>query len=110
LKTLLLLLLSISSSLLADKVIVEAMACPNMDIMKNASQYDDDFVALNKYAIANGCKFLNLQDPIEAIDYDPALEKSIYIKILEKRSGSVLYIKREHVLIEKPGKKNNFRF
>jgi len=110
LKKILILLLGISSFLLADKVIVKAMACPNMDIMKKSSQYASDFIELNKYAIVNGCKFLNLQDPIEAIDYDSASEKAIYIKILEKRTGNILYIKRQHVHIEQPGKKNNFRF
>ncbi len=89
---------------------MKAIACPSIDIIKKSSQYADDFIALNKYAITNGCKFLNLQDPIEAIDYDPASKKSIYIKILDKRTGNILYIKRQHVLIEQPGKKNNFRF
>jgi len=110
LKKLLLLLLYSASTLLADKVIVESIACPSMEIMKKSAQYDDDFIALNRYALANGCKFLSLQDPIEAVDYDPASGKAIYIKILEKCTGAVLYIKAHHVLIEQPGKKNNFRF
>ena len=105
-----LLFLSISSFLLADKVIVKAIACPSIDILEKSSQYTDDFIALNKYAIANGCKSLSLQDPVEAVDYDTASKKSIYIKILDKRTGNILYIKRQHVLIEQPGKKNNFRF
>lgn len=104
------LLLSLSSTLLADKVVVETIACPSIDIIKESARYDDDFIALNRHAMANDCKFLNSHDSIEAIDYDPASEKSIYIKILDKRMGSVLYVKRQHVLIEQPGKKNNFRF
>ena len=106
----LLLLLSISSFLLADKVIVKAIACPSIDIIKKSSQYVDDFIALNKYAITNGCKSLNSQDLIEAIDYDTASKKSIFIKILDKRTGNILYVKRQYIQIEQPGKKNNFRF
>jgi len=103
-------LLTLSTLLVADKVMVQTIACPELDIIKNSTKYADDIMALNQYAIANGCKFLTHLDAIEAIDYDPATQKSIYIKILDKKSGSILYTKRQHIQIEQPGKKNSIRF
>lgn len=89
---------------------VQTMACPELEIIKNSAKYTDDIMALNQYAIANGCKFLTHLDTIQAIDYDPATEKSIYIKILDKKSGTILYTKRQHIQIEQPGMKNKIRF
>ena len=89
---------------------VETIACPSLGIIKGSGAYTDDIMALNQYAISNGCRFIGSKDSIEAIDYDPATEKSIFIKILYKNSGDVLYVKRQHILIEQPGKKNSFRF
>lgn len=102
--------MSLGSLLFADKVMVETIACPELSIIKNSAQYSDDIMALNQYAIANDCKFSSSVDAIEAIDYDPATDKTLFIKILVKRSGDILYAKRHHLLIEQPGKKNNFRF
>lgn len=89
---------------------VQTIACPELDTVKNSAQYADDIMALNQYAISNACKFLSSSDAIEAIDYDAATEKSIYIKILDRKSGDTLYIKRQHIQIEQPSKKNNIRF
>ena len=103
-------LIALSSIVLADKVMVETIACPSLSIIKGSGAYTDDIMALNQYAIANGCKFIGSKDSIKAIDYDPATGKSIFIKILLKNSGDVLYVKRQHIRIEQPGKKNSFRF
>jgi hypothetical protein len=110
LKKLSLIFISLVSTVIADKVVVETMACPELKIIQNSVQYTDDIMALNQYAIANNCKFLGSKDLIEAIDYDPASEKSIFIKILLRNTGDILYVKRQHILIEQPGKKNSFRF
>ncbi len=102
--------ITLSSILSADKVVVKTLACPELKMIQNSVKYSDDIIALNKYAVVNNCKVISSSDVIEAIDYDAANEKSIYIKILLKSSGDVLYVKREHILIEQPGKRNNFRF
>lgn len=96
--------------LLADKVVVETIACPTLNIIQGSAKYTDDIMALNHYAIANSCKFIGSKDDIEAVDYDSANSKSIYMKILLRGSGDILYVKRQHIFIEQPGRKNNFRF
>jgi hypothetical protein len=110
LKILSIIAFTLISSAFADKIVVETIGCPELKTIQGAAQYTDDIMALNQYAIANGCVFLNSANPIEAVDYDPASEKSIYIKVLDKRTGSLLYVKRQFVDIERSGRKNNFRF
>jgi hypothetical protein len=97
--------------LVADQIKAQTMACPSVNILKSMPrETGNDFVKLNLFAMQNNCEILTRKDAIEAIDYDPANEKALYIKILSKRTAKTLYVLRRAVLIEQPGKENRFRF
>ena len=97
--------------LAADQIKAQTIACPSVEMLKSMPQEtENDFVKLNLFAMQNGCEILTREDGIEAIDYDPANEKTLYIKILSKRTAKTLYVLRRAVFVEQPGKKNRFRF
>ncbi len=105
------LLLFGGASLWADYIKVTTVGCPSIDILKRLPQETaNDYVKVNLFAMTNDCVILTREDAIEAIDYDPANEKTLYIKILYKKTGATLFVLRDEVLIEQPGKKNRFRF
>jgi hypothetical protein len=107
---LLVLFVFIGLPLAADRIKAQTIACPSVEMLKSMPQEtENDFVKLNLFAMQNGCEILTGEDGIEAIDYDPANEKALYIKILSKRTAKTLYVLRA-VLVEQPGKKNRFRF
>ncbi|OQX60404.1 MAG: hypothetical protein B5M52_00320 [Helicobacteraceae bacterium 4484_230] len=97
--------------LTADQIKAQTIACPTVEMLKSMPQEtENDFVKLNLFAMQNNCEILTKEDGIEAVDYDPANEKALYIKIFSKRTAKTLYVLRRAVLVEQPGKKNRFRF
>ncbi len=94
----------------ADQILVQSLACPDIANIEKAAELADDIMALNQYAIANGCKVLSPSSQIETVDADAATEKTRFVKVLDKRSGDRLFVLRKRVQIEKPGNKNSLRF
>jgi len=94
----------------ADQMLVESLACPEISQIEKAASLTDDIMALNQYTIANGCKVLSPSSDIETIDSDAATGQTLFLKVLDKRSGDQLYVLRKRVQIEKPGSKNTLRF
>jgi hypothetical protein len=105
------LFISLFSSLFADKVKTKTLACPSVLTLQKAAEIDlQDSLTLEMYSIAHGCVILTREDSIQALGYDPRNAKDIYQKILYKKNGSELYLRRSAIEIEQGGKKNNFRF
>ncbi len=101
----------LSISLRADQIKIESLACPALETFKKVpSEALEDDLKLSLFAVAHDCRVLSHSDHVTAIGYDPRNEKSIYIQILHKKSGETLFIRRKNILIEQPGKKNQFRF
>ncbi|RLA73110.1 MAG: hypothetical protein DRG24_01130 [Epsilonproteobacteria bacterium] len=95
----------------ADSIKSQTIGCPTVDVLKNISkETDNDYVKINLFAMANDCLLLSQKDKVEAIDYDPVNEKTLYIKIIHKQSGKVLFVPSSEIYIEQSGKKNTFRF
>ena len=99
------------STLSADKINRETLACPDIDKLKKAPMYHGaNPLELNMYVIANDCEILAKHAEIEAIGYDPRNSTEIFQKILDKKSGKTLYIIRSSIFVEQGGKKNTLRF
>ena len=95
----------------ADAIKAQTVACPTVEIFKNlAKETENDYVKLNLFAMANDCLILSKKDKVEAIDYDPANDNALYMKIVHKQSGKILFVPSNALYIEKPGKKNTLRF
>jgi len=95
----------------ADSIKAQTIGCPTVDVLKNISkETENDYVKINLFAMANDCLLLSQKDKVEAIDYDSANETALYIKIIHKQSGKVLFVPSSDIYIEQPGKKNTFRF
>jgi len=104
------LLLTLSTLLLADKVKVESLACPSTEIMREAFNLDlSDYLTLNLFTIKHSCKLLNASSAIEVIDYD-VNSRSKLIRIQDKNSLQELYVLRKNIEIEQPGANNSFKF
>lgn len=98
-------------SLQADQIKVKSLACPSLETFKKVpSEALEDDLSLSLFAVANDCRVLSRSDHVTAIGYDPRNEKTIYIQILHKQSGETLFIRRKNLLVEQPGKKNQYRF
>jgi hypothetical protein len=103
--------LAFFSILNADKINKETLACPDIDKLKKAPVYKEaDPLKLNMYVIANDCEILTKHSDIEAIGYDPRNSTEIFQKILDKKSGNILYILRSSIFVEQGGKKNSLKF
>jgi len=97
--------------LMADAIKAQTIGCPNVEIFKRITkETQNDYVKLNLFAMSNDCVLLSQQDKVEAIDYDPANSKTLYMKILYKKTGRVLFVPQNSIYVEQPGKKNMFRF
>ncbi len=104
-------LLALVSMLNADKINKKALACPSIDKLKKAPVHEGaDPLDLNMYVIANDCLILSRNAEVEAIGYDPRNSTEIYQKIVDKKSGKILYILRSSIFVEQGGKKNSLRF
>lgn len=96
------------SSLCADRVKEMSIACPDMQELLNIPQETQkDYVKLNQYAIAKNCVFTMPGDTVEVIDYEHG-ERSQLVKI--QKNAHILYMRRDVIAIEQPGKKNSFKF
>ncbi|MEN8303147.1 MAG: hypothetical protein ABFQ64_03670 [Campylobacterota bacterium] len=95
----------------ADRVNKRALACPDIDKLKKAPVHEGaDPLGLSMYIVANNCEILSKDAHIEAIGYDPRNSTEIFQKILDKKSGAVLYILRSSIVAEQGGKKNSLKF
>lgn len=87
------------------------MACPSLEIFERIPpEALKDDLELSLYAVANNCRILSRKDQVTSIGYDPHNDKSIFIQIIHKNSGETLYIRRKNIIVEQPGKQNQFRF
>jgi len=103
-------LLLLSSSLLSDKVKVESLACPSIEIMQEAVKMGlSDYLNLNLFTMKHSCKILNASSSIEVINFD-VNSQSKMIQIQDKQSMQEYYILRKNVLIEQPGQNNTIKF
>ena len=93
----------------ADKVIKKTLACPTIDKLKKAPT-DSNSLDLSLYIIANDCVVLFKDSEISAIGYDPRNATEIFQKILEKKSGQILYTPSSSISVEQDGKKAVLRF
>ena len=100
------------ASLSADQINKKTLACPNMDALKKApvESAASDPMDLSLFAIANGCEILTRRAGVETIGYDPRNSTELYVKILYKKMGTHLYVKRSAITIEQGGKKSSYRF
>ncbi len=105
----LLLCLVFLPTLNADKILNKSLACPTMDSLQKAP-LGDDYLNLNMYAIAHGCEILYRDAQIHVIGYDPRNTQTIYLEVVNKKTGKKLFIKKSQVQIEQGGKKANYRF
>jgi hypothetical protein len=109
-KYILILLLVITASY-ADKIKRKTFACPSIELIKKApTDKKSSIMDLNMYAIANDCVVLSKHDRVEAVDYNANNSKDLFIKILYKKTGALLYIRSSAIIVEKHGKKSNWRF
>ncbi len=87
------------------------LACPEILQLKRAPlSNDSNSLDLSMYAIANNCIIIDKKDEVEAIGYDPTNSKSIFQKIIYKKTGTYFYIKSSSIQIEQDGKKSSIRF
>lgn len=106
-----LLTLLIISSLNADKVKVETLACKTLDALKKAPvDEDDNDLNLNMYAIAHDCVMLSRDAQVQAMGYDPRNSQAIHIQIVDKRTGYTFFVLKSKIQIEQGGKKDRYRF
>lgn len=107
-------LLFLCSSLYADLVKKKTLACPSVEQIKKAPlDTKENSLELSMYAIANNCIILTKRDKVESIgslDDDIRNSKEIFQKIMYKKTGAILYMKRSSLQIEKGGKKASYRF
>lgn len=104
-------LLALISIVDADKINKKTLACPDIGKLKKAPVHEGaDPLDLSMYVIANDCEILTKHSEVEAIGYDPRNSTEIYQKIVDKKSGRILYILRSVIYIEQGGKKNTYRF
>jgi len=95
----------------ADSIKEQTVGCPTIEILKNIpKETANDYIKLNLFTMANDCMILSRNDKVEAIDYDPANNVALFMKIVHKQSGKILFVPTEDLYIEQPGKKNIFRF
>lgn len=103
-----------STVLNADIVKENTLACPSIEQLKKAPlNTKKNSLDLSMYAISNNCIILTKRDKVEAIgslDDDIRNSKEIYQKIMYKKTGVILYMKRSALGIEKGGKKASYRF
>jgi len=100
---------SLYTYLNADKILNKALACPSVMALKKAP-LGDDYLNLNMYAISNSCIIIYKNTEVQAIGYDPRNSSEIYQKIVEKRTGVTLFVKKSVIQIEQGGKKSTWRF
>ena len=99
------------STLNADKITKETLACPTVDKLKKApTDVDSDSLALSIYTVANDCVLLFKNSEVEAVGYDPRNSTEIFQEILDKNSGKILYILRSSIYVEQDGKKAALKF
>jgi len=107
----LIMVLILSALVQADQIKVKSLACTSIDTFeKIPPEVLEDELKLSLFAVANGCRSLSRKDAVTAIGYDPRNEKALFVKILHKKSGETLYVRRKNLQIEQPGKKNQIRF
>ncbi len=109
-----LVLLFIISASNADIIKKNTLACPTIERLKKAPlDTTENYMELSMYAISNNCVILTKRDKVEAIgslDDDIRNSKEIFKKIMYKKTGVILYMKRSSLQIEKGGKKASYRF
>ncbi len=89
----------------------KTLACPTIKQLQNAPlDTAENYMELSMYAIANDCEVLSKRAKIQAIGYDPRNSKEIYQKIIYKKTGKYLYLRRSTIQIEQDGKKAIYRF
>ena len=102
--------LLITSTLIADQVKVESLACPELKTLNQALSIDsNDYLELNLFAIKHSCLILNRKTQVQVIDYD-VNSRSRFIKIQDKKSLQELYVLRKNITIEQPGDNNTIKF
>jgi len=95
----------------ADKINKKTLACPTIDKLKKAPVDDkSDSLDLSMYVIASDCLLLSKSSEVEAVGYDPRNSTEIFQKIVDKKSGKILYILRSSIFVEQGGKNNTLRF
>ena len=100
----------LSLSLYADQVKVESLACPSMEVLREAQGIDlHEYMDLNLFAIKHSCKILNRSSEIQVINYD-VNSRTKWVEIEEKTSTQHLFILRKNITIEQPGSNNTFKF
>lgn len=104
-------LLALFSTVNADKIIKKTLACPSIDILKKApTDGSSNSLDLSMYVVANDCVILFKSSEIQAIGYDARNSTEIFQKILDKKSGKILYTPRSSIFVEQDGKKAVLRF
>lgn len=104
-------LLALLSTVNADKIIKKTLACPSIDKLKKApTDSASNSLDLSMYVVANDCVILLKNSEVQAIGYDPRNSTEIFQKILDKKSGNILYTPRSAIFVEQGGKKAVLRF
>lgn len=103
----LLLLFSFSS---ADYMIKKSLACPSVELIKNAPHSSGESgMDITFYSIANSCLIVSKKDQVKAIDYD-ANSKVKFQAIIYEKTGEKLYVVKKNMMIEQAGSDNIFKF
>jgi len=99
------LLLLFITSIFADKVNREAIACPSVVSLQNVPT--GEYMEINKYVIANNCVVVSPNDSFQVVSSN---KKDAFVKISLQEKGLLLYIKSSLVKLEQPGDKNILKF
>jgi len=93
-----------------DYMVKKSLACPSIDLIKNAPRTQGDSgLDITFYSISNNCLIVSKKDKVKAIDF-VAGSKVMFQAIIYESTGQKLYVLKNNMMIEQSGTKNIFKF